>query len=112
MAERAIQKFSDDFFAELVLPKGGPIMHLLACSRAEAAEALLALIKADADRPNIIRALQNKVTMHLDLLRWCAKTVNEGDQLSEVYAQMKIEEKENMHLAVLSRGGDATMLGD
>jgi len=112
MAARAIQAFSDNYFAELVLPKGGPILHLLACSRAEAAESLLALIDADADAPSVIRSLQNKITMHLDLIRWVGKTINEGEQISAIYAAMKIEERENMHMAVLTRGGDATMVDD
>ena len=107
MAERAIQAFSDNYFAELVLPKGGPILHLLACSRAEAAEALLALI--DADELGVIRKLQNKITTHIDLLRWVSKTINEGEQ---IYANMKIEEREDMQMAVLTRGGDTTMVDD
>jgi hypothetical protein len=109
MAERAIQQFSDDYFKERALPKGGPILHLLACSRAEAAEALLTLIVADPDQPNLIRQLQNKITMHLDLLRWTSRTINEGEQ---IYTQMKIEEREDMQLAVLTRGGDTTMVGE
>ena len=109
MAERAIQAFSDNYFAELVLPKGGPILHLLACSRAEAAEALLALIDAEAEQPNLIRRLQNKITTHIDLLRWVSKTINEGEQ---IYANMKIEEREDMQMAVLTRGGDTTMVDD
>jgi hypothetical protein len=109
MAERAIQAFSDNYFAEAVLPKGGPILHLLACSRAEAAEALLALIDADAEEPKIIRSLQNKIKMHLNLLEWSKKSINEGEQ---IYQKMKIEEREDMQLAVLTRHGDAMMLDD
>jgi hypothetical protein len=109
MAERAIQKFSDDFFQERALPKGGPIMHLLASSRAEAARALLAMIDVDPEQPEVIRKLQNRVRMHLDLLRWTGETINNGEQ---IYAQMEIEQQEDMHLAALKRGGDATMMGD
>lgn len=109
MAERAIQAFADDYFRELPLPKGGPILHLLACSKAEAAEALIRLISASADDPNVIRTLQNKVTMHLHLIGWVSKTINEGEQ---IYAEMKIQEREDMQLAILTRGGDSTMMGD
>lgn len=109
MAERAIQKFSDDYFKELVLPKGGPILHLMACSRAEAAEALLALIDVDAEQPSVVRKLQNKIRAHFDLLRWAGKTINEGEQ---IYESMKIEEREDMQIAVLTRGGDTTMVDD
>jgi hypothetical protein len=109
MAERAIQAFSNDYFKELVLPNGGPILHLLACSKAEAAESVLALINVDAEDPRMIRELQNKVRMHLDLLRWVSQTINEGEQ---IYAQMKIEEREDMQLAILTRGGDTTMVDD
>jgi hypothetical protein len=109
MAARAIQQFADEYFAELVLPKGGPILHLLACSKAEAAEALLGLIRVNAELPGEIRALQNKILMHLDLLKWIGKSINEGEQ---IYAQLKIEEREDMNLAVLTRGGDTTMVDD
>lgn len=109
MAERAIQRFSDDYFKELVLPKGGPILHLLACSKAEAAEALLALITADAYSPNIIVGLQNKIVMHINLLKWVNKSINEGEQ---IYESMKIEDREDMQMAVLTRGGDTTMVDD
>jgi hypothetical protein len=109
MAERAIQAFADNYFAELALPKGGPILHLLACSKAEAAEALLSLMEVDAERPNEIRALQNKIHMHFDLLKWVRKTINEGEQ---IYTQMKIEEREDMNVAILTRVGDTTMVDD
>ena len=109
MAERAIQAFSDNYFAGIVLPKGGPILHLLACSKAEASDALLTLVDADAEIPSLIRALQNKIHMHFDLLKWVQKSINEGEQ---IYTQMKIDEREDMNVAILTRAGDTTMVDD
>jgi hypothetical protein len=109
MAARTIQAFAENYFKELVLPKGGPILHLLACSKAEAAEALLALIEAEPEATNFIRSLQNKIVLHFDLLKWVGKSINEGEQ---IYTQMKIEEREDMQLAILTRGGDTTMVDD
>jgi hypothetical protein len=109
MAARTIQAFADNYFKELELSKGGPILHLLACSKAEAAEAMLSLVEADPESPNVIRAFQNKITLHFDLLRWVAKSINEGEQ---IYAQMKIEEREDIQMAILTRGGDTTMVDE
>jgi hypothetical protein len=109
MAERAIQAFSDCYFSELALPKGGPILHLLACSKAEAADALLRLIDVDAGETNIVRALQNKIQLHRLLLSWIEKTINEGEQ---IYAQMSIDEREGMQMSVLTSTGDTTMVDD
>ena len=110
MAERAVQNFSDAYFKEVVLPKGGPITHLLARSRIEAADALLMLITANADEPGVVKDLQNKVRLHVQLLRWCSETVAQGE---EIYDRLKIEEREDMQLAILTRsGGDTTMVDE
>ena len=110
MAERAIQNFSDAYFKEVVLPRGGPIHHLLACSKLEASEALVTLIDIDAENAGLVRNLQNKVRLHLQLIEWVKKTVIQGE---EIYDRLGIDDQEKMKLAILERsGGDTTMVDD
>jgi hypothetical protein len=54
---------------------GGPLAHLLARARKEAAVAYEALLHADADEAKLIRTLQAEVLRHRDLTRWIGEAI-------------------------------------
>ncbi len=109
VASRATQKFADDFFKELNLKKGGPVLHLLACAKAEATEALVGLINCDLSDTENTRRLQNRARLYFDMIEWTSKSIHAAEQ---AYQLMKMDEAYEMKQAILTQTGDATMSDD
>jgi len=55
-----------------------PLIAVLAKAKGEAAEALAALVDADADNASDLRRLQNEVRRFADLVRWLKEIVAAG----------------------------------
>jgi len=55
-----------------------PLIAVLAKAKGEAAQALAALVDADADNPWDLRRLQNEVRRFADLVRWLKEIVAAG----------------------------------
>ena len=103
MAIKAVIRFEDEMMREIELPKGGPVLNLVAQSRLEAADALMAMISVSAEDSIEILRLQTEIRRHIDLIRWINSTVNAGRQ---AYALLKAEEAVAVQDALFYDGTD------
>jgi hypothetical protein len=60
-----------------------PLLAILSRAQDEAADAMLRLATAPADRPDVIRALQNAIWRYDTLVRWLREIVAEGDRAAQ-----------------------------
>lgn len=56
----------------------GPVLAMLAFARDDAVVSLAALVHVDAEKPDLVRKLQNDVNRYTDLLAWILKLNQEG----------------------------------
>lgn len=59
-----------------------PLLAILSRAQDEAADAMLRLATAPADRPDVVRALQNAIWRFDTLVRWLREIVAEGEHAS------------------------------
>jgi hypothetical protein len=57
-----------------------PLLAILSRAQDEAADAMLKLSVAPADRPDVIRALQNAIWRFDTLVRWLTEIIAEGEE--------------------------------
>ncbi len=73
--------------------RGGPVAYIIACARAEAAEAMKALVDINPGASREIMLLQNDIQRHRDILRWLRDAQARGMAL---YAELDLEEKDSL----------------
>lgn len=61
-----------------LLDVSSPLVQVLAKAREEAAAAIVRLVDAPFNKPDVIRALQNQVIRFDDLVRWLKDIVEKG----------------------------------
>ena len=72
----------------------GPVVHIIARSRAEAVLALAALVTVDPRAEAEIRHLQNVIARHRDIMRFLGEAVAEGKDASAKLSDEDLEDIE------------------